>query len=55
MIAMGAGLDVGPILAALYRKRGELESEQEEGLRWSPARSRAAPANASANVRFLWG
>jgi hypothetical protein len=52
---MYAGLDVGPIFAARCRKRGELESEQEEGLRWSPARGRATPANASAIVRFLWG
>lgn len=40
--AMDAGLDVGPIFAARYRQRGELESHQEEGLRWSAARSRAA-------------
>jgi hypothetical protein len=53
--AMDAGLDVAPILAVRYRKRSELESAQEEGLRWSPARSRAAAANASANVRFLLG
>jgi hypothetical protein len=53
--AMDAGLDVAPVLAARYRKRSELESEHEEGLRWSLARRRAAAANAAANVRFLWG
>lgn len=53
------GLDIGPVMAAAFRKRSEEEFE-EEGLRWSSTRRglRASLGGTDAkpeNVRFRWG
>lgn len=45
--AMTAGEDITPIMAANYRQRDDVESLEEESMRWSAARKNNAPPSLS--------